>query len=130
VLNFAGVDSFTYVATDTAFADSNTATVTINVLETIDITSAQYRIRQNRWRVEGNVSDPSGTVEVYMCTDVACTTPQFIGTANVDPIDGSWSFNSTGATSPPDPQNSPVWVVAMTPLGAISEPPTLVTIRR
>ncbi|HSH71256.1 MAG TPA: Ig-like domain-containing protein, partial [Deferrisomatales bacterium] len=94
-INFAGTDSFTYVATDGTL-DSNVATVTIKVNDSVVITSASYRARQNRWNIQGNVVPAAFdvTVSLYKTSVLA---GNLIGTASVDPITGGWIFNNTGA---------------------------------
>ena len=97
--NFTGVDSFTYTASD-GTASSNVATVTISVNGTVTVTSATYRVRQNRWQVQGTVSDATNSVDVYLCPAADCNAQQKIGPANVNAIDGSWNLTGAGAVAP------------------------------
>jgi hypothetical protein len=88
--DFAGTDSFTYVAND-GLANSNVATVTITVGDVVEVVSASYRTRRDRWDIQGTVSVPTNSVEVYLNT-----TDNFIGSAEVDSISGEWLFEGPG----------------------------------
>jgi hypothetical protein len=118
VLNFTGVDSFTYTANDGA-VDSNTTTVTITVQDAVTVSSATYRTRQARWQIQGAVSDVDSAVRVYMCTEATCgsSSRSLIGSANVNAIDGSWNINGSGATLP---DGGPAWVIAVSSTGSES----------
>ena len=120
-LNFVGTDSFTYVAND-GVADSNVATVTITVIDRVAITSAEYRIRQGRWNVQGTVSRPASTITLYMDS---VSPANLIGTANVDPISGAWNYNNTTVAQPP----AGTTVIAVSSGGGVSAP-RVVNIRR
>jgi hypothetical protein len=108
---FTGVVSFTYVAND-GVANSNQATVTIVVLE---VTSATYRERQDRWQVEGVVSVPN-SVDVYL-NSVA--PENLIGAASVDEISGDWSLNVRGSPVVPVTGDT---VIAVSSEGVLTDP--------
>ncbi|MHC4092001.1 MAG: Ig-like domain-containing protein, partial [Planctomycetota bacterium] len=119
--NFVGLDSFTYVANDTT-VDSNPATVTITVEDVVTVTSAQYRTGSGRWQIDGTVSNFTSSVNVYLCSDFGCTSPQLIGAANVDQISGAWNLNTrTGPRPNTDPQANN-WVKAVSNFGGESAP--------
>lgn len=120
-LNIVGTDSFTYVAND-GVADSNIATVTITVIDRVTVTSAEYRTRQGRWNVQGTVSSPSSTITLYTNS---VSPANLLGTANVDPISGAWTFNNTSVPQPP----AGTTVIAVSSGGGVSAPLTL-NIRR
>jgi hypothetical protein len=119
VFNFIGVDSFTYTAADLAGAVSNVATVTINVDDVVAVTSATYRLRQQRWNIQGTVSASSSSVDVYL------NGADLIGSANVDGISGDWSF--TGSTPVVASQGDTVIAVSS---GGGESASTPVTLRR
>jgi hypothetical protein len=95
----AGVDTFTYTVADGAGAESNAATVTVNVnnvaAEQITIALAEFRTRQARWRINGTTTVPGPGNQV---TAVLDRTGQTIGTGAVDAV-GAWII---------DVRNSPV----------------------
>ncbi|MBK5107903.1 MAG: cadherin-like domain-containing protein, partial [Anaerolineales bacterium] len=126
LFNFTGTDSFTYVAND-GTVDSNTATVTISVKDTVTVTSASYRTRRDRWQIQGTVSDSTSQVEVYLCEAGVCTAPQLIGAANVNNIDGSWNLNGAGAVAAVADRGDTVFAVSSS--GGES-PAVLVDVRR
>jgi VCBS repeat-containing protein len=119
--NFTGVDSFTYVANDTT-VDSNVATVTITVEDVVTVTSAQYRSKQGRWQIQGTVSNFSSSVNVYLCSDVDCTSPVLIGAANVDQISGAWDLTTTTGPIPDLNPQANNWVKAVSNFGGESAP--------
>jgi hypothetical protein len=90
--DFAGTDSFTYVAND-GLENSNVATVTITVGDVVEVVSASYRTRRDRWDIQGTVSVPTNSVEVYLNT---IHPDNLIGSADVDSISGEWLFEGPG----------------------------------
>ena len=120
-LNFVGTDSFTYTANDGSAA-SNIATVTITVIDRFTITSAEYRQRQLRWNVQGTVSRPTSSITLYKNS---VSPANLIGTANVDPISGTWGFNNTNVA----PAVQGDTVIAVSSGGGVSAP-RVVNIRR
>jgi hypothetical protein len=119
--NFVGVDSFTYVANDGAL-DSNTATVTITVNDVVAVATATYRQRQDRWQIDGTVSNATSSVEVYLDYVDADNPGTLLGVANVDDISGDWSLNERGlGIEPPEPPTVST-VTAVSSGGGVSAP--------
>ncbi|HSF85280.1 MAG TPA: Ig-like domain-containing protein, partial [Acidimicrobiia bacterium] len=119
--NFVGVDSFTYVANDGA-VDSNTATVTITVNDVVAVATATYRQRQDRWQIDGTVSNATSSVEVYLDYVDADNPGTLLGVANVDDISGDWSLNERGlGIEPPEPPTVST-VTAVSSGGGVSAP--------
>jgi hypothetical protein len=114
LFNFVGTDSFTYLAND-GTVDSAPATATITVKDVVTVTSASYRERQNRWNIQGTVSDPASNVSVYLN---AVQNQNLIGTASVDDISGAWSFTGTSALVVPADSS----VIAVSTGGGVSAP--------
>jgi hypothetical protein len=136
LFNFTGVDTFTYVASDGTTV-SNQATVTIGVADTVTISQAVYRVRRERWRVQGTVSDVDNGVNLFLCraseqTDIGtdpCEVRELVGAANVNAIDGTWNFQeSVPATAENPPPQEVDHVIAVSSSGGESEP-VLVRVR-
>jgi len=112
LFNFVGTDNFTYVAND-GTVGSNTATVTITIEDVVTVTSATYRGRQDRWNIQGTVSNATSSVDVYRNS---VSPENLIGAANVDNITGDWSFTGAGAVTAIDGD----MVIAVSSNGGVS----------
>ena len=89
---FSGAVLIDYTVTDDSGAVSAAATIRASTSEANDIVSvagATYRTRRQRWKIQGTVSVPSNSVEIYLNGSL------WIGSANVDDISGDWSFTGS-----------------------------------
>ena len=95
--NFTGSDSFTYKVADEGGLVSDSATITVRVIDVVDITSATLRVRRNgsRWNIQGTGSDTTATVTLYLNSVLATNR---IGETNIG-IGGDWSFNGTSGVA-------------------------------
>ena len=128
--DFVGRDRFTYQVGDIYFNSgfpkqiSNAATVTVNVVnpETLTITEAIYIERYQWWRIYGKstVKAPGDTITLH----VGDASGPVIGTATVNALYGSWSFSKIHSTV--NPGTPPVTITAVSTLGTVSAPTTLI----
>jgi hypothetical protein len=110
-----GTHTITASATDDNGTGSDSITVTITSdVDTVDVTRADYRVRQDRWNIQGTVFPTSSSVDVYLNSVVS---ENLIGAASVDIATGDWSFNGTGAVGASDGNT----VIAVSSGGAVSD---------
>jgi hypothetical protein len=118
-----GTHIITASATAANVTGSDSITVTITSAgDTVDVTRADYRVRQDRWNIQGMVSPTSSSVDVYLNSVVQ---ENLIGAAIVDAATGDWSFNGTGAVGASEGGT----VIAVSSGGAVSDPPFPVSVR-
>lgn len=100
-----GTITFTYTVQDSHQAVSNTAQVSVTIVnpDTLQITQAQFRTRGD-WRVRGTASipGPGNTITIHNGPTLA---GPVIGTIAVDNT-GAWDFSLKGSRIVPDPTNT------------------------
>jgi hypothetical protein len=86
---FTGTDSFTYTVANPSGIVSNAATVTITVngLDVVNVTRAQFIAAKNKWRIDGTAQtlNPANTVTVTLNR-----TGLVLGPVSIDPLTGAW----------------------------------------
>lgn len=117
--NQSGNYAFGYEASDGQYSSPATVTVSIAAPEVVAVTSGEFRIRQNRWRVGGTSSiEGDHVVTMILAGDATCVERE-IGSAVA--VAGVFALDTTG----PAPATGCTQVRVESTLGGISQPFTL-----
>jgi hypothetical protein len=96
----ATTNPLVFQVTITGPGGTATDEVTITAqLDTITVSRAEYRSDQQQWRIDGTATIlDDNVVSVYVGSNA---TGPLIGSAQVDPLDGSWEVRVRGSAVPP-----------------------------